>query len=279
MAQRASWKGQLKVGQLSCPVSLFTATSAADKVSFHILSRKTGHRVRQKMVDEESGEEVARDDQVRGFEYEKGQFVEIEPEDIERVRPVAAHSIEVEKFIDPGEIEIGRFDGAHYVAPSDRVGEDAFILLRDAMAHNHVGALARMVLSSRERLMLIEPRGKGMLARTVLWPHQVRKPDQLFDTLPDLEVSEEMLEIASVIVRKKKGRFDPSDFHDHYEEAVTELIRAKAEGREPRKIAAPKPGKVVNLMDALKQSARAAETRPRRAAAARRHTAGERKRA
>jgi DNA end-binding protein Ku len=259
MAARASWKGQLKVGQLSCPVSLYAATTAADKVSFHILSRKTGHRVRQRMVDEASGEEVPREAQVRGFEYEKGQYVEVEPEDIERARPANTHAIVIEKFVEPEEVPLTRFDGAHFVAPSDKVGEECFVLLRDAMERNGVAALGRVVLSTRERLMLIQPRGKGMIARTVLWPHQVRSASRLFDELPDIEVPEEMLDIASVIVRKKKGAFKPAEFHDQYEEAMVELIRAKAEGRTPKKVQAPLPEKVVNLMDALKASAKAAD--------------------
>ena len=259
MAARASWKGQLKVGQLSCPVSLFAATTAADKVSFHILSRKTGHRVRQRMVDEATGEEVPREAQLRGFEYEKGHYVEVEPEDIERARPANSHAILIEKFVDPDEVPLTRFDGAHFLAPSDKVGEECFVLLREAMARNHVAALGRVVLSTRERLLLIQPRGPGMVARTVLWPHQVRSASRLFDDLPDVGVPDEMLEIAAVIVRKKKGAFKPAEFHDQYEEAMIDLIRAKAEGRAPKKVQAPLPEKVVNLMDALKASARATD--------------------
>lgn len=269
MAARASWKGQLKVGQLSCPVSLYAATTAADKVSFHILSRRTGHRVRQRMVDEASGEEVPREAQVRGFEYEKGHYVEIEPDDIERARPANSHAIMVEKFIDPGEVPLTRFDGAHFLAPSDKVGEECFALLRDAMERNRVAALGRVVLSTRERLMLIQPRGSGMVARTVLWPHQVRGASRLFDELPEAAVPEEMLDIAAIIVRKKRGAFIPAEFHDRYEEAMAELIRAKAEGRTPKQVRAPLPDKVVDLMDALKASARAAE-KPARQSAARR---------
>ena len=262
MAARASWKGQLKVGQLSCPVSLYAATTAADKVSFHILSRKTGHRVRQRMVDEASGEEVPREAQVRGFEYEKGQYVEVDPEDIERIRPANSHAIVIEKFIEPDEVPLTRFDAAHFMAPSVRVGEDCFALLHAAMERNHVAALGRVVLATRERLLLIQPRGTGMVARTVLWPHQMRSASRLFDDLPDIEVPEEMLDIAAVIVRKKKGAFAPAEFHDRYEEAMIELIRAKAEGRTPKKVQAPVPEKVVNLMDALRASARAAQHPP-----------------
>lgn len=280
MAARASWKGQLKVGQLSCPVSLYAATKAADKVSFHILSRKTGHRVRQRMVDEGSGEEVPREAQVRGFEYEKGQYVEVDPEDIERARPANSHAILIEKFVDPDDVPLTRFDGAHFLAPSDKVGEDCFALLREAMARKHVAALGRVVLSTRERLLLIEPRGAGMVARTVLWPHQVRSASRLFDELPDVEVPDEMLDIASVIVRRKKGAFQPAEFRDQYEEAMVELIRAKAEGRTPKKVHAPLPEKVVNLMDALKASARAAEKPAAKPAAPRRAAHGpQRKRA
>lgn len=280
MAARASWKGQLKVGQLSCPVSLYAATTAADKVSFHILSRRTGHRVRQRMVDEASGEEVPREAQVRGFEFEKGQYVEIEPDEIERARPANSHAIMVEKFIDPGEVPLTRFDGAHFLAPSDKVGEECFALLRDAMEGNRVAALGRVVLSTRERLMLIQPRGSGMVARTVLWPHQVRSASRLFDELPEVAVPEEMLDIAAIIVRKKRGAFNPAEFHDHYEEAMVELIRAKAEGRPPKQVRTPLPDKVVNLLDALKASARTAERPAPQPAAGRRASHGQqRKRA
>jgi DNA end-binding protein Ku len=274
MALRASWKGHLKLLQITCPVALYAASSASDKISFHILNRATGNRVRQQLYDESTGEEVAREDQVKGYEVEKNRFVQVEAAELDALRPENRHVIEVAQFVDPEALGVARFDGAHYLAPADRAGFETFALLREAMVRNKVAAVATTVLSTRERLLLIQPRGDGMLARTLRWPHELRSERELFDGIPQIELSDEMLDIAKLIVRRKQGAFAPEEFHDRYEEAVAELIRAKAEGRAPAARAVPAPAPVVNLLEALKASMAAEGGAERRRPAAASKPAG-----
>ncbi|VTZ27351.1 Non-homologous end joining protein Ku [Methylocella tundrae] len=257
MAPRANWKGVLKVAELSCPVSLFTAASTSERIAFHTLNRQTGHRVQRQFVDSETGEPVEPADQVKGYETGQGDYVVLEPEEIAAVIPESDKVLDVQAFIKCDDIDDTYFDRPYYLAPSNPVAQEAFTLLRESMRSKKVAALARAVLFRRLRSVLIRAHGNGLIATTLNFDYEVRSAEEAFSDIPEMKIEGEMLDLAKHIIRTKKGKFDPKTFDDRYEAAVAELVKAKLEGREikaPERIA---PSKVVDLMAALRESAKA----------------------
>lgn len=255
MAPRANWKGYLKLSLVSCPVALFPASSSSERVSFHLINRETGHRLKQQYVDSVSGDVVEPQDRIRGYEIAKGDYVPVEDDELKDVQIESAHTIDIESFVPRGEIDDVYLDNRYYVAPDDKVGEEAFAVIREAMSKRGMAGLARVVLYGRERILLLEPRGKGLVGTTLRYDYEVRDDKAYFDEIPDVSLSKEMLDLASHIIDTKKGVFDPSKFKDRYQDAVVDLIRAKRAGRPAPETHAERPsGNVINLMDALKRS-------------------------
>ncbi|WP_294927928.1 Ku protein [uncultured Paracoccus sp.] len=266
MAPRANWKGVLKIGEVGCPVALYTAASTSDRIAFHTLNRKTGHRVRRLFVDSETGKPVARDDQVKGYETAPGEYVLLEPDEIAAAVPDSDKVLAVEAFIGCGDIDTVYFDKPYYLAPADRSAGEAFALIREGMRARQVAALARTVLFRRLRTVLIRAHGDGLIADTLNFEHEVRSSASAFDDIPDLKIKGEMLDLARHIIETKMGEFDPGAFDDRYDAALADLVKAKMEGR---KIAPPKARrreKVVDLMEALRESA-GLDRKPRKRAA------------
>ncbi len=258
MAARAIWKGHLEVGELSCAVALYAAASTSERIWFHIVNRRTGNRVHREYVDEETGRPVERDDQVRGYETAKGDYIMLEPEEIAAAVPEADKRLSVESFIPCSEVDTVYFDKPYFVAPADDAAEDAFAVIREGMRSKKVAALARAVLFRRVRTVLIRPRSCGLLANTLNFDYEVKPADAAFADLPDLKIKGEMLDLAKHIIDTKTGAFDPAGFDDRYDAALAELVQAKIEGR---KIAKPKPereSRTIDLMQALRESAAAA---------------------
>jgi DNA end-binding protein Ku len=255
MTARANWKGFLKIGELSCPVALFTAASQSERISFHTLNRKTGNRVHRQFVDGETGKPVEREDQVKGYEVSQGEYVVFEPDEIAAVVPESDKTLKVERFIACGDIDDVYFDRPYYLAPSDPVAVQAFNLIRDGMKQKKVAALARTVLFRRVRTLLIRAHDKGLIATTLNFDYEVRSSDEAFEDVPKRKIQGEMLDLAKHIIETKQGEFDPSKFDDRYESALAELVKAKLAGKPLPKPKAPKPTKVVDLMEALRQSA------------------------
>ena len=255
MAARANWKGVLKVGEVSCPVALYTAASTAERVSFHILNRKTGHRVHREFVDAETGERVEAKQQVKGYETGGGDYVAFEPEEIATAVPEADKTLNVETFVPCDQVDDVYFDRPYYLAPSGPGGADAFALIRDTMAAADVVAIARTVLFRRVRSVLIRAHRDGLIAHTLNFDYEVRSAEEAFSDLPDAKADDEMLELALHIIKKKAGRFDPTVFDDRYDAALVELVKAKMEGRKITTPKAPEPTKPSDLMEALRQSA------------------------
>jgi DNA end-binding protein Ku len=251
---RSSWKGYLKLSLVSCAVALFNATTAAERVSFSTLHRKTGNRLKQLMVDSDTDEPVDRPDRVKGYEVSKGQFVIVEDDDLEGIKIESTKLIDIESFVPQSEIDQIYADGSYYLAPDDRVAEEAFAVIRDSMARRNVVGIGRVVLSRRERMIMLQPRGKGILATTLRYPYEVRQDAEYFRGISEIELPKEMLEIAEVIIDRKSGHFEPEKFSDRYEEAVVSLVRAKQAGQTFAVPEAPAPSRVVNIMDALKRS-------------------------
>lgn len=258
MATRALWKGHLSIGELNCAVALYAAVTTSDRVSFHIVNRKTGNRVRREYVDEETGKPVDRDDQVKGYETSKGNYVLLEPDEIAAAVPESDKTLAVESFVPCDEVDRVYFDKPYFVAPADDAAEEAFAVMREGMRKKQVVALARAVLFRRVRTLLIRPRGCGLLANTLNFDYEVRAADDAFDAVPELKIKGEMLDLAKHIIDTKSGTFDPSAFDDRYDAALAELVKAKAEGREIEKPKRKREGKVIDLMEALRESAAAA---------------------
>ncbi|MDD1498809.1 Ku protein [Agrobacterium sp. CNPSo 3708] len=251
---RANWKGFIKFGEVSCPVALYTAASASERIAFNTLNRATGNRVRREFIDSETGDPVEKDDQVKGYETENGHYIVLEPEEVAAAVPESDKTLAIESFIPCSEIDTVYFDKPYYLTP-DKMGTEAYILLREGMKKAKVAAIARTVLFRRLRTVLIRPHGNGLIASTLNFDYEVRSSQEAFEDQPDVKSDPELLEIAELIIEKKKGSFDASTFDDRYEEAVTELVKAKIEGRSlPKKKVAP-VAKSVDLLQALRESA------------------------
>jgi DNA end-binding protein Ku len=230
MAPRPNWKGYLKLSLVSCPIALYPAASETERVSFHQINRKTGHRLRQQMVDAETGEAVDREDRGRGYEVDKNEFIPVEDEELEAIQVDSTHTIEIDKFVPNAQIDKRYYDSPYYIGPTDKVGQDAFAVIRDAMRGKDMVALGRVVISKREHVIAVEPYGKGLLGTTLRYPYEVRDAAEYFDDIADVEIAPDMLKLAEHIVETKTTDFDPSTFVDRYENEVLALLKAKQAG-------------------------------------------------
>src|SRR5689334_6588727 len=264
MAPRPNWKGFLKLSLVSCSVALYTATSTSERVSFNIINKKTGNRVRYEVVDAETGDEVPKDERVKGYKLEGNEYLLLEDEELENVALESTHTIDIEEFVPVSDVDRIYLDESYYIVPQDDVAQEAFAVIREAMRKEDLAGIARVVLHRREHILLLRPRGKGLLATTLRYKNEVRDADNYFDEIPNTKVAPDMLKLATHILDTKKGKFDPGKFEDRYEDAVKALIKAKREGKEPPTVAEPKPSNVINLMDALRRSARGESSTERR---------------
>lgn len=253
MAPRASWKGYLKLSLVSCPVRLYPATSASERIAFNQLHKKTHNRINMKPVDPELGL-VERSDLVKGYEYEDKQYIIIDESDLEAVRIESNHTMNIEAFVDEGSVDVIYQDAPYYLAPDGTMAEETFIVLREAMRKTGKLAIARLVLSSRERVITIGARENGMFVCTLRNPNEVRGTAEYFGAIPAGKPDQEMLTLAEALIKQKETTFDPKNYEDRYEAALMTMIREKLKGHKPIIAAAPERGNVVNLMDALKAS-------------------------
>ncbi|MEZ5788298.1 MAG: Ku protein [Xanthobacteraceae bacterium] len=259
MAPRANWKGHLKLSLVACAVALFPATSTEQKVRFNILSRQSGHRVRYEVVDAETGDPVPEDERVKGYKLEDNTFVYVEEDEFSEVALESTHTIDIESFVPRAEVDAVYLDTPYFLVPEDPVSQEAFAVIREAMRKQDVVGLARVVLHRRERIVMLEPRGKGLLATTLHYRNEVRKEYAYFEDIPDVEIGKEMVDLAVHIVGTKAAHFDPVKFEDRYEQALVALIQAKRAGQTITPAPAATPSNVVNLMDALRRSVRSTE--------------------
>jgi DNA end-binding protein Ku len=254
VAPRAYWKGYLKLSLVSCPIALFPATSEREKISFHRLHKQTGNRIKYKKVDAETGREVEADDIVKGYEVSKGEYIELEPEELEAIALESTRVIEIEKFVPKAEIDELYLNNPYYIVPEGEVGQQAFAVIREAIRKEGMVALGKIVFTSREHIIAIEPRGNGLMGVTLRYPYEVRNEKTYFDDIEDEKIPKDMLELASHIVDTKRGEFDPSTFEDRYEGALKQLLRKKQKGEKIEPPKEERPSNVVNLMEALRQS-------------------------
>jgi DNA end-binding protein Ku len=254
MAPRPYWKGFLRLSLVSCPIQLFPATSEREKIRFHQINKETGNRIKYRKIDAETGDDVDKDDIVKGYEAKKGQYIELEPEELEAVALESTRMIDIEQFVPKDEIDELYLGNPYYIVPDGEVGQQAFAVIREAIKQKGMVAIGRVVFTSREHVIALEPRGKGMIGITLRYPYEVRDEKNYFDDLPEQKIPKEMLDLAGHIVKIKQGHFKPDKFEDRYEEALKNLLKKKAHGEKIEPAAREEPGNVINLMDALRRS-------------------------
>jgi DNA end-binding protein Ku len=253
MAPRASWKGYLKLSLVSCPVRLYPATSTSERISFNQLHKDTHNRINMKPVDPELGL-VERSDLVKGYEYEDKKYIIIYEADIDSVKIESNHTMNIEAFVDEDSVDVIYQDAPYYLAPDGAMAEETFAVLREALRKSGKLAIARLVLSSRERVVTIGARENGMFVCTLRNPSEVRGTSEYFGNIPAGKPDPEMLELAEALIKQKLTTFDPKNYEDRYEIALMKMIKEKLKGHKPIIAAAPERGNVINLMDALKAS-------------------------
>jgi DNA end-binding protein Ku len=252
---RPYWKGYLRLSLVTCPIALYTGTSSTERVSFRQINKKTGNRLRQQLIDEFTREPVSNEDKGRGYEYAKNSYIPVEDDELDAVAVESTHTIEIDSFVPREQIDERYLDSPYYITPDDKVGQEAFAVIREAMRGKGMVALARVVLSKRERVIMLQPWDKGLMGTTLRYPYEIRDAKEYFDDIPNVKVAPDMLKLAEHILKNKAANFDPFQFVDHYEEAVVEMLKKKQAGiPAPRERAAARPQNVVNLMDALRRS-------------------------
>jgi DNA end-binding protein Ku len=265
MAPRSQWKGYLRFSLVSCPVALFPASSPREKIHFNQINKNTGNRIRMLKVDAETGDEVAKTDIIRGYKVDANKYIEITPDDLEAIQIESTRTADIEEFVPRNEIDDLYIADPYYVVPDGDVGAQAFAVIREAIRTKGMVALGRIVFSTREHVLGLEPRGKGLLGFTLRYPYEIRKDKDYLDDIPDEKTPKEMIDLATHLIEKKTGHFNPDQFDDRYETALRDLIRKKAAGKAITRAEPKQPDNVINLMDALKKSVQAERVDGKRA--------------
>ncbi len=252
---RPYWKGYLKLSLVSCPIALYSAVSSSERVAFRQINRKTGNRLRQQLIDDETHAVVESADKARGYEVDKGTYLLIEDAEMDEVAIESSHTIDIDTFVPRSQIDERFLESPYYLVPNDKVGQEAFAVIRDAMRGKDMVALGRVVISKRERVMMLQAWDKGLLGTALRYPYEVRETSAYFDDIEEVKIPKEMLSLAEHILESKRADFDPSQFKDRYEEALIEMIRRKQAHLPAQKAPARPAGKnVVDLMESLRRS-------------------------
>ncbi len=253
MAYRPTWQGHLKLSLVTCPVALYTATSAGGDVHFNLINPKTNNRIKMITTDPETGP-IDRAELVKGYEVSKGEYILLTDEEIKSVKLESTKTLDIERFVPAADIDRVYWDNPYYLAPDGKLAQEAYGVIREALERSGQIALGRIVMATRERIMALEPRGAGILAYTLRTDAEVRKPDEIFGGISGAAPNEAMISIAEKIIEQQEGPFDPSQFVDRYEQALKALIADKQKGHKPVAAAEPEDTNVVDLMAALRAS-------------------------
>jgi DNA end-binding protein Ku len=273
MSSRPTWQGHLKLSLVSCPVALYSATNSRGDVHFHLINPDTNNRVRMIATDPDTGP-VERGDLVKGYEFEKDRYILLSEEEIRSVRLESTKTIDIERFVPADEIDRLYWNDPYFLLPDGKMAVEAYSVIREAMKKSGQIALGRVVMATRERLLALEPRGKGIVAYTLRAEDDVDDAEAAFHDIPAGKADAAMVAIALKIIEQKEGPFDPAQFVDRYEEALKALIEEKEKGEKPVEAEAPEDTNVVDLMAALRASLR--QDGPKNARAApRKKPAGE----
>lgn len=253
MAYRPTWQGHLKLSLVTCPVALYTAINSGGDVHFNLINPKTNNRIKMITTDPDTGP-IDRSDLVKGYEVSKGEYILLTNDEIASVKLESTKTIDIERFVAVDEIDRLYWDNPYFLAPDGKLAQEAFGVIRTALEKSGQIALGRVVIGTRERILALEPRDKGILAYTIRTDAEVRNPDEIFDKISDAKADPAMISIAQKIIEQKEGPFDPSKFVDRYEEALKALIEDKKKGHKPAKVDEPEDTNVIDLMAALRAS-------------------------
>jgi DNA end-binding protein Ku len=259
MAVRTFWKGYLKLSLVTCAVAMSPATSQSEKLRFHTLNRKTGNRVQSRYVDAVTGKPVDEEDEVKGYPRGEDEYVMLEDEEIEAVALESTRTIDIETFVPRDSVDWIWYDTPHYLVPNDKVGEEAFTVIREAMKASEVAGIARVVLYRRERAVMLVPRGKGIVVWTLRYGDEVRREDDYFAAIPEEKPDPDARGLIDRLIKARSLDWSPALIKDPVEDKLKAIIAAKKKGLKPKKQAEPAPttGNVINLMDALRNSLKA----------------------
>jgi len=250
----ASWNGYLRLSLVTCAVRLYPATTESKKIRFHLINPETGNRISMRAHDAETGEELERSSLVKGYEYDRKRYVTLSNEELDHIKLESTKTIEIERFVDARDIDINYFDAPYFIVPDGKVAAEAYKVIRDAMAEEKVAGLGRVVLTSREHPLIVQPHDEGLMMTTLRAKEELRDAADYFNEIPDVKVDKRMVDMAKSIIEKMKGDFDPGFFSDRYQDALQELVQAKVKGLPVKEQPEPEPTNVVNLFDALKRS-------------------------
>jgi DNA end-binding protein Ku len=259
MAVRTFWKGYLKLSLVTCAVAMSPATSQSEKLRFHTLNRKTGNRVQSRYVDSVSGKPVPEEDEIKGYPRGEDDYVMLEDDEIDAVALESTRTIDIETFVPEDSIDWMWYDTPHYLLPDDKVGEEAFAVIREAMESGKVAGIARLVLYRRERAVMLVPRGKGIVVWTLRYGDEVRPEERYFADIAEDTPEPEARKLIAQLIKARTVKWSPDLVKDPVEDKLKEIIASKKTGRKKAKPVAPPPthGNVINLMDALRNSLKA----------------------
>src|SRR6266699_3105080 len=243
MAPRANWKGFLRLSLVTCPVALYPATSDSEKISFNQINRKTGHRIKYAKVDADTGEEVSNDDIMKGYKVDTDTYIEVSKDELENIALESTRTIDINEFVPKADIDPRYLIRPYYLVPDGKVGHDAFAVIRETIRSLDMVAIGRVVLTSREHIIALEPLDNGLVGTLLRYPYEVRSEKDYFDDIQDVKVTKDMLDLAKHIVEQKSAEFDPEKFEDHYEAALAELISQKRSGKRAAKAETKKADK------------------------------------
>ena len=261
MAYRPTWQGHLKLSLVTCPVALYTATNAGGDVHFNLINPKTNNRIKMITTDPDTGP-VERSNLVKGYEVEKGRYILLTDDEIKSVKLESTKTIDIDRFVPASDIDRIYWDNPYYLAPDGKLAQEAFGVIREALKKTGQIALGRIVLSTRERILALEPHEKGILAYSLRTRDEVRSADDIFGDISSKKPDPAMISIAEKIIEQQEGPFDPSKFVDRYEEALKALIAEKEKGHKPVKSEEPEDTNVVDLMAALRASLQGKGSKP-----------------
>lgn len=277
MAARPTWQGHLRLSLVTCPVALYTGTSTAADVSFHLINPATNNRIKMITTDPDTGP-VERSSLVKGYEFEKNRYVIVTPEEIDAVKIESNRVIDIERFVDQAEIDRLYWNAPYFLVPDGKIAAEAFAVIREAMERSGRMGLGRVVMHGRERLVALEPRDAGIVTYTLRSHDEVRDPVEYFRDVPEAAPNEAMVEIATKIIDQLSGPFEPESFRDRYEDALRAMIDAKIKGEAPKVEAeAPADTAPADLMEMLKRSLRRDAAPSKRRASTRKADASPRK--
>jgi DNA end-binding protein Ku len=256
MAQRPIWRGHLRLALVSCPVALYSARHERDAIRFNMINPATGNRIKMVSQDAQTGQEVARRDTVKGYEYSKGQYIIITEEDLESVRVESSGLMKVEKFVDASSIDPIYYDASYYLAPDGTGSEDVYAVLREAIHRTGKVALTRVVIAQRERTIALRPMDGGLVAHTMNEQRDLNPAQPLFERVRDTKLDPEMITLATQLVERQSETYDPADLEDRYETRLRAMLDAKINGVGLREEAQPATAdsNVIDLMAALRKS-------------------------